>query len=236
MQTIAMFDNQPLPIRSNVVDAHREALAGISRPGTWLTAQQRVDVVRESRHAPGCKLCQARVQALSPYTLTGNHETLTELPAAMIEVVHRIATDSGRLTHKWFESVIDDQLSAETYVEVVGVVATSIILDSYATGLGVKLPELLKPEPGEPDHQHNPGVFDGGAWVPMLDVPQEATDTGLPTQPNIGRAMGLVPSAISLFFPLMRSHYGLGPLDLAIHRSQVELIAARVSSHNLCFY
>jgi len=34
----------------------------------------------------------------------------------------------------------------------------------------------------------------------------------------------------------MQSHYNLTDLDFEISRSQVELVAARVSSFNDCFY
>ena len=82
----------------------------------------------------------------------------------------------------------------------------------------------------------NPGVFDGGAWVPMLEVEQEPTELELPSSPNIFRAMGLVPATIAHFFGVMRAHYALADLDFEINRSQTELIAARVSSLNQCFY
>ncbi|MGK0225150.1 MAG: hypothetical protein ACI9ON_004410, partial [Limisphaerales bacterium] len=101
-------------------------------------------------------------------------------------------------------------------------------------GCELQTPEVLLD--GEPSKEKNSQVFDGGAWLPMLDVPQEESDTGLPTQPNIGRAMGLVPSVMALFFSVMRSHYSLSDIDLDISRAQIELVAARISSHNQCFY
>ncbi len=60
--------------------------------------------------------------------------------------------------------------------------------------------------------------------------------TGLPTVPNIGRAMGLVPSAGALFFTTFYPHYQLTDINLSISQAQAEFVAARVSSLNECFY
>ena len=59
---------------------------------------------------------------------------------------------------------------------------------------------------------------------------------GLPRAPNIGRAMGLVPSAVALFFLTFRPHYALRDVPLAISQAQAEFIASRVSALNECFY
>ena len=70
----------------------------------------------------------------------------------------------------------------------------------------------------------------------MLDLVQEETDLEIPTAPNIFRAMGLVPGAISHFFSVMRSQYSLTEYEITLGRSQIELLATRVSSLNQCFY
>ncbi len=231
-----MYREQRLTVREEVCENHRNALNQIPGPGTWFSGEQRTAILAEARHARDCTLCQTRKIALSPYSVSGKHDTVTPLASSIIEVIHRLVTDSGRLTESWFKQITGDELSAEEYVEIVGVVATSIVIDSFARGLGCAIADPGEVQAGEPDRQSNPRVFNGGAWLPMLDVPQEEAGTGLPTQPNIGRAMGLVPSAIGLFFPVMRCHYSLGELDFAISRPQVELIASRISSHNQCFY
>lgn len=231
-----MLYDQPLPIRENVRNNHQPALDEIGATGTWFTAQERLEILKEARHASQCALCAERKAAISPYTSKGSHQSVTNLSDDAVEIVHRLMTDSGRLTEKWFKDVTCRNVSSEQYIEIVGVVATSIIVDSFGTAIGCELqtPEALLD--GEPSKEKNSQVFDGGAWLPMLDVPQEASDTGLPTQPNIGRAMGLVPSVMALFFPVMRSHYSLRDIDLDISRAQIELVAARISSHNQCFY
>lgn len=223
-------------VRSHIVDSHSAAIAAFAEPGTWLDAETRIAILKERRAASGCSLCHARRSALSPYGATGEHDRATDLPADLVEIVHRISTDSGRLTEKWFKQVIADGVEPEVYIEVVGLVATSLIIDSFAGGLGVELAEPGAAQSGEPSREKNEAVVEDGAWVPLLDVPQEPTEVELPTAPNIFRAMGLVPGAIAHFFSVMRAQYSLTEYDISLSRSQVELIAARVSALNQCFY
>ncbi len=236
MPTNQLYADQKLPVRGSIQASHQEGIAGFGSAGTWFDGAQRIAMLRAVRQAGQCLLCQQRKQSLSPYTLQGVHEHDGELPDNVIEVVHRIKTDSGRLTRRWFDRVIQTGLSEPEYVEIVSLVATSIILDSFALGIGAGLISPPAAQAGQPTREVNKEVFDGGAWVPIMDVVQEETDTGLPSAPNIFRSMGLVPAAIAHFFGVMRAHYSLSELDFALSRSQIELIAARVSSLNQCFY
>ncbi len=61
-------------------------------------------------------------------------------------------------------------------------------------------------------------------------------DTGLPRVPNIARSMGLVPSAVDLFFGTFRPHYSLKDIPLSISQAQAEFVASRTSAINECFY
>ena len=177
-----------------------------------------------------------RKAALSPYALKSDHDVLTDFPNDLVEMVHRITPDSGRLTRSWLESVIDSGVSPETYIEIVGLVATSIVVDSFGAALGAELAEPPLVKSGEAIMERNLGVIDAGAWLPMLDLEQEDTDLGIPTAPNIYRAMGLVPDAIGHFFGVMRSQYSLTEYEITLGRAQIELLASRVSSLNQYFY
>ena len=231
-----LYQDQSLPIRESIALSHPEGISAFAKAGTWFTGAQRLAMLSEARQAHRCSLCDRRKAALSPYSEKGEHDSHGDLSDNIVEVVHRLKTDSGRVTQSWFKSIIETGLSAEEYIEIVGLVATSIIIDGFATALGSELLQPGDSVAGEPDRTTNEDVFDGGAWVPMLNLAQEMTETGLPSGPNIFRAMGLVPSAIQHFFGVMRAHYALADLDFAISRSQTELIAARVSSLNQCFY
>jgi len=208
----------------------------IGEAGAWWSGADRVAIVEEARRAPACSLCVTRKAALSPYTGGGEHDHGGQLDAAVVDVIHRLRTDSGRLTERWFNEVIEGGLSREAYLEVTSLVAQSVIMDTFAVATNQPLATMPDAVAGEPSYETSTDVVDGGAWVPLTRTDVEDTTFGLPRAPNIARAMGLVPSAVAGFFSVFRPHYALQSLDLAINRSQTEMIAARVSSHNDCFY
>lgn len=226
-----------LPIRDRVVSANNGAWAAISGPGAFWTGEERLAIVAETRQALACGACAARREALSPMAVTGEHESLGVLPAAAVDVAHRVRTDAGRLTRGWFDAIVPDQLSIEAYVELISVVASSVVLDSYAQAMALGLPRLPSAEPGTPTGDVSDEVTSGVAWVPIMAVERQNPGVdGLPDAPNIVRSMARVPSAMMLFFGAFRAHYTIYEFETSLARPQLELIAARVSSLNQCFY
>ena len=230
------MDSINLPVRDRFRAAHEQAITAYGNPGSWLDSETRVNVLIETRRARDCMVCQQQKESLSPYLVPGEHSAATDLDQNILELVHRLTNDASRLTKNWFEKVIGSGISQEIYVEVVGMVATAIIVDGFSAALG--LPRLSEPEPlaGKPAKKKNEKVVDVGAWVPILDLPADTTESGIPSVPNIFRSMGLVPEAVQHFFGVMSSHYSLTSFDISLDRSQVEYIASRMSSHNQCFY
>jgi hypothetical protein len=86
---------------------------------------------------------------------------------------------------------------------------------------------------GEPGRERPADVGDVGAWLPMT------VDKALA---NVSRALSLVPRTDRTWRKLVNDSYSRGPqmLELtwrrALSRPQVELVAARVSALNGCFY
>ena len=241
------YANAPVRVRGDVVAAQQNAWWGIGQAGTWWTGVQRVAIAAEVRNAPNCKLCRARKQALSPFAIDGEHDSIADLPAAAIEVIHRVITDPGRLTRSWFDSVLDQGLSDAEYVEVAIVSGLTVAVDTFARAIGSlpwKLPEAVD---GEPTRIRPEGLADEGAYVPTIPSggagPAEA-DLYNPFGANIYRSISLVPDQARLFYAILRAQY-LPSLDVAnpesnggrsISRPQIELIAARVSALNGCFF
>lgn len=236
-----MYGQQPLPLRDHLITSHKAAVNNYREPGTWFDAKQRLAILSEIRATDGCQLCSNRKAALSPYHVEGKHDSCkqdVQLDDNVIEVIHRIKTDSGRITHKWFLSILNTGLRAEAYIELVGLIATNVILDSFATSLGVPLqtPDTTNLSATEPSMQTTDNVVEAGAWVKLMIVPEDNTSTGIPAIPNIARAMGIVPLAVQQFFSVMMSHYSLTRFETELSRMQNELIASRMSSYNDCFY
>ncbi len=224
-----------LPLSERLRSAHAQTWQLIAQPGDFFTGDQRQKMVRAAREALTCHLCERRKAALSPIAVEGEHDDSTGLDEVIVDVVHRIRTDPGRLTRAWFDQVLK-RLSAQEYVEIVSVVTSSVIVDTLHNALGLGVAALPSAQSGRPGRSYNEDAVDAGGWVPMLDASQDMADTGLPAVPNIARSLGLVPSATELFFGTFRPHYALKDIPLSISQAQAEFVASRVSAINECFY
>ena len=238
----------PLPIRDDLAAAQARAWARLGSAGTWWDGAERVAIAAETRHAPSCELCRRRKEALSPSAIEGRHDSLGDLPQSVVEVVHRVRTDPGRLSERWFRDVMGGGLGDGQYVETVSIVAHVVAIDTMARGLGLDALPLPGPKPGLPSHYRPAGAKPGGAWVPWLE-PADLSEAeggiypaGRPAA-NIMKAMSLVPNEVKSFFEIV-SHQYQGPLEMrdfsreyrAISHAQIELLAARVSALNQCLY
>ncbi len=224
-----------LSLSEQLKQAHAQTWQTIAAPGDFFDGAARVAFVRTAREALTCDLCEARKAALSPNAVDGEHDHSTDLDPVVVDMIHRIRTDPGRLTKAWFDDVTG-VLSKAEYVEIVSVVTSSVIVDTLHNALGLGVPQLPVPRGGRPTKQHNAGAVEAGAWVPILAADTDMADTGLPRVPNIARSLGLVPGALALFFNTFRPHYALKDIPLSITQGQAEFVAARVSAINECFY
>ena len=92
------FQTAPFPIRPDIGEAYRAYWTALAAPGTWWTGEERVAIAQESRTALTCAFCAERKNALSPYTFAGQHDSETDLPERVVDVVHRVVTDQTRIT------------------------------------------------------------------------------------------------------------------------------------------
>ena len=249
------YKHVPFEVRPDLVEAHNVAWTRIARPGTWFDGATRVAIAAESRNALQCSLCRQRKAALSPYAIEGHHDSLGVLPERMVDPIHRIVTDPGRLTRTWFDKILQSGMTDAEYIEAVGVTVTTVSIDTFCRAIGVPPNPLPEPVPGEP-HRRRPRTAHqrGEAWVPLihpkdlegaLDTPEEKVlaDYWRGTLANIRRALSLVPEEAYAWFMLAEVQYlpGRWMRDFsrefrAITHAQIELIAGRVSVLNGCFY
>lgn len=246
MGTLA-YDTAPFGVRDDLTGAHRRAWDRLGKPGTWLDGKTRVAVAAEARHAWTCDLCERRKEALSPFSIDGTHDSLGALPENEVEVIHRIVSDPGRLTHGWYKSMIESGVQDTRYVEIVSVVAHVTAIDTFARGLGMSQQALPTPEDGEPSRYRPAEARQHEAWAPNIDEnehgPNEADLFQVKPTANIRRALTLVPDEARGFFDVVTHQYLSGPQmrDFsqefrAITHGQIELLAARVSAINQCTY
>ncbi len=231
-------------MREDLERTQRALLEYLSRPGCWFTGAERIALAGESRGALSCPLCLARKAALSPEHAQGEHARVSELPEALIELAHRVRGDPQRLSKGWFERTRASGVEEGAYVEAVGIVSFVAGLDFFCRAFGLAPFELREPLPGDPSRRRPAGARDGTAWVAML-APEDAAGPeadlygNAALVPNIVRALSLVPDHVRMLQQMMATHYV--PLTdpragRDLDRMQIELVAARVSALNECFY
>ena len=226
-------DSFPVVVRDDVLDGLRFAWDRIAAPGTWWTGVERVAIAATARAAEPRPLWNRRpgtVDDLAATSVSG--EVLSPLA---VDTVERVATEAASLTRAWCDAVVA-RLGDAPYAELVAVAIVAVTADRFCAALGRALEPLPAPHPGDPSRARPTDVDDDGAWIPMT-VPWSG--------PNVGRALSLVPDDNLLRLGLVGALYaGALGADFGrlvwdhrpLSRPQVELMAARVSVLNECFY
>ena len=245
--TTSSFENCRYEVREDLVDAHKEAWERISAPGTWLTGERRIAVATEIRKARESATCLEVKDALSPGSVKVSNTTMGALSNAEVELIHRVVCDPGRLSEDWSQSILDMGINEGEYIEIVGIIAMVMILDTCTMGLGLPDVDLPQPEDGEPTRYTPPGAKKEAAWLPIVE-PEDTVEEDGPMYPNpkasyIYRGLSAVPQSMRDYWAMAPIHYTPGEYVYqfdrsirTIERSQIELIAARVSALHQCAY
>lgn len=250
-----MLDDSRIVVRAAQRDACQGMWDRLARPGTWWDGSERASLVRAVRAARSCDLCARRKAALSPRSVSGAHDGMDgSLPAIAVEAVHRLATDSGRLTEDWYGELLDGGLVPAQYVEIVGVVAMATVTDTFHRAVGAAPPRIPDPVPGVPSRVEPDGARVLSAWVPTVPfdrLPPElvalfgSIRSTLPARElekrgpsrvgNVMLALSLVPAEQHAFSSLSSAAF-YRSTELALTDDQRELVASATSAYNDCFY
>lgn len=215
-----------------IEEALAKATASLSAPGDWLSGEQRLDAALQARDARTNELDLARRAAISPNAVDGAHAATEHLSAEAVEVLHRIASDPGRLTRSWADQMMA-ALGEETYVELVGIAACTAVLDMFAFAMRGSDAAFGHVQTGEPARVRPDGVGEVGAWVAQTTAVGAA---------NVSRSLSLVPTTNTAWVGLVQALYSRGAefanleWDRALSRPQVELVATRTTTELECFY
>jgi alkylhydroperoxidase family enzyme len=178
---------------------------------------------------------------------TPNRESHGALAQPIVEIVHRVVTDAGRLKESWVRSMMTSGVTEERYVEIVGIVALVTALDTFDHALGRAVRPLPPSSPGEPRKVRPAGAKRDLAWVhtvaPQDLTPDDPDPYAVHGEKNIHRALSLVPQEVFNFFDLDIELYlkddeirAFGTKHRALTHAQIEMLAARVSALNGCYY
>lgn len=202
----------PLPLGHDYIDGLNAEWTTLATPGTWWSGAERVAIAGHARAAR-----------------EGTTPPATGLPDAPARAAARLAT-APRVDAAWVDGVLAEGMRAEAYVELVGVVGRVSAVDSLMFGIGAKPQPLPIPTPGQPSREIEDRAAMNGALAPTVGTP------GAPT------ALSAVPAEVDATFALSSVLY-LSLDEMAdpaitktLSRAQMELIAARTSLLNDCFY
>lgn len=238
-----LYADSAYPLAEDIEALHRDELSSFARAGTWGTARERTAIAAEARRARSSAGIQASVgdEALSD---------CARLPAAARELARRVALGGMTIDRAFCAEVLSQGVSEGAYVEIVGVVARLTHLDVFARGIGVPARALDEPDDSAaPSFERPARARDEGFFVASLpSAPEggavaESIFSKAPA-PNILRSLSLVPDeARRLNRIVNREYFSLETIfDMtyssleSLDRPQIELVAARVSALNQCFY
>lgn len=185
----------------------------MANAGTWWTGAERVAIATEARRA------------------NVGLPTTGRLTPAATEAARRVSSEAATIRQVDIDRWADDGLDPFAYVELVSVVSRLAAIDVTAFGLGFDERPLPAPLGGEPSRERPVDAVVSDGWVP-----------------TIGRAwapgsLSAVPDEVEAMFDvhgvLYLSIEQMGDNEIVrdgIHRTQIELTAARTSWLNDCFY
>jgi len=222
-------DTFPRPVDPAILSAFEAVWEGLAVAGTWWTATERVAIVAATRRSLRLPLGETApdIAVLSDLVGPDGLSPLTR------EVVRRLAVDAGRITREWATAAIG-RMGHGHYVETVALVVQTVPIDLLCDLLGRPRQDLPVPGMGEPSRIVPDGLGQEGAFVPW------AIDGW--SGPNVARALSFVPEDNSRRMRIVMSMYSGRHFEemvwshRALSRPQVELVAARTSAVNECFY
>lgn len=212
-----MTERSDLPVPADVGDAIDDTLSTLTAPGTGLSGAQRAAVVARARAAADDRSVAAE-DAADP----------------ILAAARRIAADPATITGRWIEQLERRGLNRLRYVEVVGVVARIMAVDAFAWAVGRPRPGLPPVVGGTPDGATVDRARQTSAWVPIAGPPNAVTALSAVAAEREARSQ----LSAALYLPddvVGRASSGEGGRR-GLTRAQMEMIAARVSYANTCFY
>ena len=184
-----------------------------ARAGVWWTGEQKLAIVATAR--------AAMAGVPSP----------EGLPAHVDEAVRKVAADAISIRRGDIERWADDGMRVEAYVELVSVIVRLSAIDTAAFGLGLDAAPLPLAVPGAPLESTVPDIDFVDGWVPT-DGPAfpPTAFTAVP-----GATEQWVDVSNVLYMPMEEMGDPAYVRD-GVTRAQIELVAARTSYLNECFY
>ena len=186
----------------------------IAMPGSFFTGLERVEVA-----------------AIARASRRGRDRPATSLPRTVVETVETFAVDAHTITGDWVDERERAGISGPAYVELLSVTSFTIVLDTFAFGVGSELHPLPDPLSGAPTGEVDERADVDGGWI--ATVGRAFPPTGFSAIPAEHRMMHTLHDVLYIG---VRKMVDLGLVRDGLARDQMEIVAARTSLLNDCFY
>jgi hypothetical protein len=205
------FKDSPIAVRADIGRVFRREWERLALPGTWWTGVERIAVAAAAR------------------TARGHGAEPSPAPAAATEAAAVISARPASIRRAWVGDVAAE-IGYAPYIEIVGITSRLAAIDTFHVALGLPLEPLPEPEPGPPSQTEEPLARPGAGWVPMVGGA------------SITQALSMVAAESTaqedLHGRLYLTYEEMAEFDFVrgLSRAQMELVAARTSALNECFY
>ncbi len=208
------FSSSPLNIPAAIADMRRRTWQGLAEPGATWSATDRTAIADRARTVR-----------------LGRNAVTVDIPGAARNAVDRLAGTPATTSRDWIDATVAE-IGEQAYVEIAGIVARVVAVDTFTRLMGVDPEPFSKPadRPSQPEPPPAK-ARKGKAWVNMV---------GFPVPPNV---LSLVPSEQLATNLTAETLYMTGAQmedpDITIdglHRTQIEVVATTLSHGNECFY
>jgi hypothetical protein len=184
-------------------------LGQVAEAGSWLTAHERVAAASLSR----------------------DRNVDVVLRPEMAEAAIRMAHEPTKISESWVAELETRGLGRVTMAEVLGVISRQVAIDTFMFGVGAEQTELPTPNPGAPSKVIVDGSKLEKGFLPTVGPasPHTAFTSVPPAQ------AALEELSAGLYLPMEQIRDFAFTRD-GMSRTQMEVVAARTSFLNDCFY
>ena len=214
-------------LSTEIIESFQIVWDHLGLPGSWWTGKERIGIASEVRQSNPRKLWE-KVGELENYDKDSG-EILSPYVKAVVRIV---ANETSNIDQQIYDEIINT-IGDDKYAELAAVVTQVVAIDHLCDALGMEREPLPDPKEGDPRLERPSGLVDGVAFLPTFtadNLPHVAVSLSL-AQADNARRMLLVRAMYSgsSFGEMIWEHRNLT-------RPQIELVAARTSALNECFY
>ncbi|MEM7140891.1 MAG: hypothetical protein AAF548_07630 [Actinomycetota bacterium] len=212
-----------------VLDAISAIWHDLGRPGSWWTGVQRLAVAQVVRTAAPRPLWDRAPDLAGASREVEGSAVLSPFVELLVE---RLAVEPSSLSRDEVQAIAGE-LGDAAYAELASIVCQVVAVDHFAAALGETLAPFPEAVDGPPTRVRPEGMADVGGHIEMT-----AEHLG----PNVARSLSLADADHFRWMMAVAAMYASHDFldlvwdDRALSRPQVELLAARTSALNECFY